>query len=491
MSSNVDKVNKNRSILGVPAILAAAILGYGTSFDWLIPIWLDQTSHYSHGFIVIALVGYRLWADRRFIKGEGLNLSSLILISSATLCASVAWLFGELAGIRVPGVFAALTLLWLALSVPAGRGGFWRLSPYFALLFTIIPFWSRILNPPLQNIASTVVNTVLKLFNLTIFVDGNTIFMPEIVFEIVGGCSGLGYVLVAFTLAVYLALDARLSLLRAGVLVTVLVSLAIISNWLRITSIMLVGYFEGPTHPLVYDHVWFGWVVFAIVFIPVLWSLSKRLTNTSLASPKREANTRGQGAILWIISLMLLMPILNILLTIGSYRIPEPKWLSPVTISKVQEPWDPEFWQPHYPYAAADKMSFFEIESHEVALYQAYYPNQRDGIEPVDSTNNLGGTRWLPTSQASTVIKSPNAFGVSATIFSSSTGTGNMLVWHWYRIGRTHASTNVEAKVMQVFQKLLLRPDAMLSALAVRCVDADCNEADKTLSEFLAKITSP
>jgi len=348
------------------AVIAAAVLGYFSAFGWILPVWLRAGSHYSHGLLVIGVVLFRLWQDRAHLVDDAVTDRWLVILWLALLGASSVWFISALGGIQLPGALAALAVMWLGLGIVIGRGGVWRLFPYFVLLYSVVPIWHFYLNPTLQAMATEVVNTLLQLFGLVIYMDGNTIVMPDVVFQIVGGCSGLGYLLVALTLSIYLVLTDHIRGVAAALMIASFMGFALISNWIRITLIMLFGYFEGPTHPLIGNHIWFGWAVYGVVFLPVLWFLPPRFVKMSAHNSSKtdaenyQVNRISRTVFFGTVAAVLTLPILAVVINAAiQMRTFEPVLKSPGPGYKKMKLAD-KTWQPDYPYASVSHLQYFK-----------------------------------------------------------------------------------------------------------------------------------
>ncbi len=481
-------------------VILAFLSVYAPSFAWMLPVWLDYRSHYGHGPLVIGLVSYLLWQERRRLPGVVLTPVRFTILTLAMLIAASIWFAGATAGIRVPTVLAGISVAWLAMSLVLGRGGLWRLAPYFALIFSIVPIW-QVLSPALQFLATRVVNSLLQTLGLTIFMEGNTIVMPEITFEIVGGCSGLGFLLVAFTLAVYLAVSHRLKLVPGCFLLLGFGAMAIFANWLRITLIMLVGYYDGAGNALVQDHLWFGWAIFATILFAGIFFLLPRLP-----VPEKEAESRERSAeplpvatLVTLIAAITALPLLKLTVdTLGRWNAHPPSWVAPA---------DPAFeeisrdlssagalssegarWQPEYPTATRTRMKAYQRASTDgqntLRLFQAYYRNQTDRAEVIDADNDLAGDGWESVAKGrSEAVLNDATRSVGEVLLTSGSGE-RMAIWFWYRIGDTHTSSDRRAKIEQVLQKLQLRADAMLTAVAAPCGGQNCVDARQELRAF-------
>ncbi len=462
---------------------------YAASFAWMLPVWLDYRSHYGHGLLVIGLVFYLLWQERARLPGIELPLPTFTLMILAILFASAAWFASTSAGVRVPTVLAGLPVAWFAMSVVLGRGGLRRLAPYFALIVSVVPIW-QILSPSLQALATRVVNGVLHTLGLTIFMDGNTIVMPEITFEIVGGCSGLGFLLVAFTLAMYLVLSHRLKFMPSCLLVLGFATMALFANWLRITLIMLAGYYYGAGNALVHDHLWFGWGIFATILVVGIFLLLPRLPLRQNDDSPEEKSVRRLPfpALILLIAAVTALPMLTLALDlVGRWNAPAPTWVAPVD-SAFREIPRQTAWRPEYPQATRTSMSTYQGTSTSgqtpVSLFQAYYPSQTDQAEVIDANNDIIGEGWESRgNRRLEAVLNSETQPVGEMLLTNSAGD-RMAIWFWYRIGDAHASSDRHAKFEQVIQKLKLRADAMLIAVAAPCSVQSCDIARHELDEF-------
>lgn len=338
-------------------------------------------------------------------------------------------------------------------------------------------------------------NRLLRAFDLTIFMEGNTIVMPDITFEIVGGCSGLGYILVAFTLSVYLAFTSRVSLRTGAWLVAGFIGLALLSNWLRIASIMLFGYHYGSTHPLVHDHVWFGWVVFSVIFLPAMFVVLRRLPlpASAPAGARLGAARINLGRTIGLLVALLAFPcLLAVLDTLPRVTAEPPALLAPVDSSFYQPVENPTGWQPRFPGATLTSLKTYtgvrEHAAGTVHFFQAHYVRQRDGAELIDDANDLAGEGW--TRSGRTRADAPIG-GTTRPVRETRIADGSgatMLVRFWYRIGDAHTESDTVAKVEQVLWKLRLRPDAALFAVAAACDESGCDSAREALDRFTATL---
>jgi len=227
--------------------------------------------YHAHGFLMLVLVGHLLWLDRECLSR--LHLQPLNAFGALALAAcSAVWLLSW--GVDyMPGEIAGFFVVWLlGVCLMFGWQGILQLGPKLGLLIFSIPMWYS-LTPVLQSLSTFAVERLLHLTSLTAFVEGNFILVPTGTIEIAGGCSGISYLLASLSFIGYVVLSERLNWRGGGVFLAAAVLLALLANWVRIFIIILFGYFYGLEHPLVSEHVMFGWVLFGVLFAPFIYGL--------------------------------------------------------------------------------------------------------------------------------------------------------------------------------------------------------------------------
>src|SRR5262249_20634373 len=131
-----------------------------------------------------------------------------------------------------------------------------------AFLYFALPLWDY-LNPLVHAATVHAVRLMLRLVGVPAFFSGDTVSIPAGTFAIEDGCSGLHFVIVALAIAALVG-EMRQDgwRLRVRWLATALV-LAMITNWIRVFSIILLGHFTLMQNYIVrVSHYWYGWALF-------------------------------------------------------------------------------------------------------------------------------------------------------------------------------------------------------------------------------------
>lgn len=136
----------------------------------------------------------------------------------------------------------------------------------FAFLVFIFPFWGALASP-LQSLSVYVVSALMSLTSIPVYVENEFVTIPAGVFEIAEGCSGLRYVIVSAAISslyVFLYLKTTRSAL---IFTTVALVGALVTNWLRIVALIVIGHQTEMQSSLMTDHNNFGWYIYIPVAI--------------------------------------------------------------------------------------------------------------------------------------------------------------------------------------------------------------------------------
>ncbi|WP_323813271.1 archaeosortase/exosortase family protein [Cellvibrio sp. NN19] len=253
------------------AAIAVVALLYAPSLQTLWKKWVlwDQDLAHAIPTIGVMLVLLARRSYEQTTTREPPNTFYWLQILALTGC-SFCWYVFESLSISLPAYFALIAILCLFISTSLSRSTLWATLPYIALLIFTIPIWAE-LTSILVKLSSLIVGQAVKLSQITVLLDGNSLFLPSGTIYIADGCSGLRYLIIALLMGYILIL---INQYKSGMaLSTMLIALALglLANWLRIYLLVLIGYHTEMTSSLMNDHESFGWVVFACILIPAIY----------------------------------------------------------------------------------------------------------------------------------------------------------------------------------------------------------------------------
>ncbi len=238
---------------------------------------------YSHAFfipVITAYLYYQLFIQNKLVLREKPHTITLILLIITTL------LFNFFIYAQFPSAYRILIIVVITSAIASAFKVHWKvLFPSLFLIF-LLPIWG-VLTPFLQNLSTYVVTHFMRLSHIPTFVEGNLIAIPEGVFEIAGGCSGLRYLLVSLTIS-SLFTFLNFNKLRQGVIfIIIAVAGALIVNWIRIIILIFVGHYTNMESDLMHDHNMLGWYLY-IPFMFLLFHIGHNLIEASDTSESKK-----------------------------------------------------------------------------------------------------------------------------------------------------------------------------------------------------------
>lgn len=245
------------------AVLAGALAAFWPGSAALAELWTDTHGDtYTSGFLVAAVSLWMLWRQRAELVAENLPSPWRWLALAALAGGALLWLFALRAGVQLGYLTLLPGLWWLCVLLACG----WRVAraAIFPIAFIVfaLPFWDHLI-PILQWLTVHVVRIALRVTGVPSFFVGEIVQIPAGTFEIQGGCSGLHYFIVGLAVAVLLGELRRDRWSTRLQWVIVGGALAVISNWVRVFTIILAGHLTHMQSYLVrVSHYSYGWFIF-------------------------------------------------------------------------------------------------------------------------------------------------------------------------------------------------------------------------------------
>jgi len=278
---------KQGARMAVGGVILGAVFAwaYWPTLVGLVKAW-DRQPDYSHGFLVVPLAVYFLWARRdRFPAAvAGWAWAGLILVGLSIAVRMIG------ARLYIDAIEGWSIMLWVA-GVIWLLGG-WRMAiwstPSVAFLWFMVPLpfsaerWASL---PLQRVATKMSCWALVSLGQPALAEGNTILIGDFRLEVEQACSGLrifvGVVALAFA---YLIIVRRAWWEKALLLVSV-IPIALIANSTRIVVTALLNQYVSGEAAQKFTHDVAGWVMIpyaAGLFALVLWYLGKLMREGEL-----------------------------------------------------------------------------------------------------------------------------------------------------------------------------------------------------------------
>jgi exosortase len=262
--------------LAAVAVVASLVWSYWPSLVILVETW-NREPDYSHGFLVVPLALYFLWARRdrfpQFAPTFAWPGLLLLLLSVVVRIGCARYYVDSIDGWSM--ILWIGGAVWLVGGWPVIR---WSWPAIVFLLFMVPLPWrtEHLLSYPLQRVATKLSCAMMQCLDQPAIAEGNTIWLNDARLEVEQACSGLRIftAIVALCFA-YLILFPRPWWQRVCLVLSI-APVALVANAARITATGLIGQYVSGEAAQRFTHDVSGWVMIpfaAALFALVLWFL--------------------------------------------------------------------------------------------------------------------------------------------------------------------------------------------------------------------------
>lgn len=369
----------------LPLILVA-ILSW-SSMSTLHDQWVDwnNTTH-THGYLILSISVWMLWRNTHSLSRH--SWQPCLRAAPLFALVAIAWVFSVQAALQLPELALIPVLFWLAILVAAGET--WAARTVFAAgyLWFATPVW-EVLNGPLQWATIYAVRCLLRLVGIPALFEGNIVQIPSGAFEIAGGCSGLHFFVVALSIGALLGELRGDGIARRLKLLALAAMLALVTNWIRVFTIVVLGHTTHMQHYIVAEsHYTFGWLLFAgamAVFFVIERRISSGPAPFVYVPAKVSPRWGAKAGILMLISLVAGFAVWNRLAS----RPFTGNWPADV----VPDGWFPApthdgLWKPRFEGVDSEQVGIWQDgKGNSVERYVGLYRRQLQGKELSDVLN--------------------------------------------------------------------------------------------------------
>lgn len=469
----------------LPLVVAGGVLAvlYAPTLRSFHHVWTTLPN--THGYLV-ALGCVWLISQERGLRGRPWPAAMAVVTIGST-----GWLLGRIADIQFAAQ-AAIPVIVLAWSAAVfGRHAAQRLAPIAAVFMTAVPIWAAAI-PLLRMITVTVTYALLEAFGIPAAIDGTTIHIRYGTFFIRDACAGISFFVAGISLgALYaMGLVERLSIRLAVLSLAAL--LAMVANWIRVTSLIIIGHVSRMEAAVVYDHGTYGWAVFFVcvllLFFPLAGILRRRspraaasIGSVSLAgSSAHEARDR---IVPYATAAAAVGPLIYFAVGLvpASADIPEMPGIAPgwPSVEVERRAYD---WRPGFSGADAEQSrSWLGQGQRRVTFDLLHYANQRQEAELIGYLNAIAPDSALITERLFGPVGPTRRYVNEAVVRDPS---GPILVWYWYRVGGIETASPLKAKLLEIPAFFRRIASSELVAVSTACEPESCQAASATLRSF-------
>lgn len=257
-----------------------SILGfiYFDGLDRMVNNWIER-EEYSHGLLILPISLFLIWQKKdrlERMKFDGSWYGVLIIV-----VASVLYVVAEISAITILAQYAFfITLFGIAYTL-VGMKGMKEIWVPFLLLFFTIPLPALIfqqLSQSLQLISSEIGVVVIRLFDISVFLEGNVIDLGTMKLQVVEACSGLRYLFPLMTLGFIAAYFFKDAIWKKILIFLSTIPITVLMNSFRIGMIGILVEYWGPSMAEGFLHDFEGWFIFmacTLILVFEMWILSR------------------------------------------------------------------------------------------------------------------------------------------------------------------------------------------------------------------------
>jgi exosortase D (VPLPA-CTERM-specific) len=480
---------------------------------YMVDRWSSE--EYSHGYLLPFITGYFIWQKRNELARMPFNSS---WVGVVLFCLGLfGFVVGELGTLFTVIQYSfLLTLGGLLLAVMGWPAFRLILAPLFILFFTVpLPnFLYNNLSALLQLISSKIGVDIIRLFGVSVYLEGNVIDLGQFKLQVVEACSGLRYLFPLVSLGYIAAYLYKDSLWKKAVIFLSTIPITVLMNSFRIGVIGVMVEYWGQDMAEGFLHDFEGWFVFmacTAVLLAEMWLLSKIGSNKLSFSevfaidppaPVPEGAVQMKRAIpktfYLLFTLLVGMAVISQALPERSEIIPERQVFDqfPMDIGE----WKGSRGELENIYLEALKLSDYIVANYTgkdnktVNFYVAYYDSQRKGVSAHSPKSCLPGGGWKIQEFDQLVINGAAVAGkpllVNRTIIQM--GEVKQLVYYWFQ-QRGRIITNEYLVKWYLFWDALTRQrtDGSLVRITVLVRPGqDVAETDKMLQKFARDVSA-
>ena len=496
----------------VIVVAALMYILYQDGIEHAISKW--NSPEYSHAYLIPIISIFILWQNYAKIQASKLSggwLGVVILAMGLFLL-----MMGELSTLYVIVQYSFLVVLFgLVLSLSGISKIYLFIFPIFLLFFTIpLPnFLYNGLSSYLQLISSNIGVEVIRLFGVSVYLEGNVIDLGSYKLQVVEACNGLRYLFPLVALGVITAYFYKDAWWKKIIIVVSTVPITVLMNSVRIGIIGVMVEYWGIEMAEGFLHDFEGWIIFMACFAILLlemWALTRLTSDRSLrdvlniempVGRDKAASTPVQRKLptTFVVSCVLIT-----MVTVTSLLVPERGEMIPDRRSFAEFPLRIEDWNGasknmEVKYINALKfedyfLSNFKNGKTGLELYIAYYDSQRKGESAHSPKSCLPGAGWKIAKRSQENIqyadKSGNVSTLGVNRMLVKRGDSSFLTYYWFKQRNRHLANEYVVKWFLFWDALTRnRTDgALVRVIYPLQLGEEVKDADDTVRTFLQNV---
>jgi EpsI family protein len=286
--------------------------------------------------------------------------------------------------------------------------------------------------------------------------------------------------------------------------VALAVGLAIAANWLRVTSLIVIGHVSEMEAAVIHSHHTYGWLIFLLfvllVFFPLAGIIVRRADGAAVLAGagatgggREDEAVPAGGAPTSLAARATVVAAVGPLLFWAVGALPSREAPSPAVpdvavgaFLRTESGASPYDWRPGYQNALRTSSTGWSDGTTHVALDHLVYRGQTQGAELIGYPNRIAPDSLLATERMIGPV-GPERRIVNEAIVRE--GAGHLLVWYWYRVGGIETASPLKAKLLEIPAFFRRVDSSELIALSTACDLESCEAGARALAAILGEGT--
>ena len=223
----------------------------------------DTKEEYGYGYIIPFITLFLIWQRKDQLAVTEFNPSAMGLI--LVVLGGLLLFLGSLATTHTLSQYGlVLVIMGVALTM-LGWKAFKIVMVPLAVLFFMVPlppFIYNTLSTKLQLISSEIGVAVIRLFDISVYLEGNVIDLGSYKLQVVEACSGLRYLFPLISLSFIAAYIYKGAFWKKAIIFLSSIPITVLMNSFRIGVIGVLVEYGGPEQAEGFLHDFEGWIIF-------------------------------------------------------------------------------------------------------------------------------------------------------------------------------------------------------------------------------------
>lgn len=443
-------------------------------------VWNDYRSH---GYVVALLCCWLLWRDRVLLQQQDRQQPWAVVV---LLGLSMAWLAAYAVSVQAVHLALAPAILLVWLYVIRGNKAARYGAELLAVFTLALPVW-EILTGLLQWMTVTVNGVLLRGAGISAAIEGSLIHIDAGIIEVASTCAGTNFLMAGLTLGAcyaFLFVNRWQTRLKIGLAAALL---SILSNWLRVFGLIVIGDATGMRSSLMHDHVLYGWVIFSAAMVVFFW-LAGRMGRGSVVrvvatgEPLRESVDPPSLALVAVATAAAVAgPLLFVLLSVTQREAELDGRFPGTAIADLRgsEESSADAWTPAFAGFAKRYTASVIVEGVDVQFDRFIYRRSGQRTEMVGGANSIAPDSAVFS--GSLIGPLDDGMRMAREVLLRTPDGNGRLVWYWYRVAGVATPSGMKAKLLEFWAFLGRRSSSEIMVTSAPCLRGDCRRARAVL----------